>query len=63
MVNNFQGLDGLNKSLLTQIIGPLKNRNNMRYVKAKTDAIKAMKTKIRHAPPISAINLLKLAGA
>ena len=63
MVNNSHGLGGLKKSMLTHIIGPLKNRNKMRYVKAKTDARKAMKTKIRHAPPISAINLLKLAGA
>ena len=49
--------------MLTQIIGPLKYRNNIRYVKAKTVARKAIKTKILHAPPISAINLLKLAGA
>ena len=52
---------GIN-SILTQIIGPLKNRNRTMYEKANTVARKAIKTKIRHAPPISAINLLKLAG-
>jgi len=52
-----------NIEVLTQIIGPLKNRNKTMYVNANTVARKAIKTKIRHAPPISAINLLKLAGA